>query len=185
VDNIPSAVPYLQALPARVARWRDHLPVGKLYVGLVWKGNADHKNDANRSLPGLSTLAPLWSVQGVTFISLQKGAGEAEAKYPPGNQPIVALGSEIADLADTAAIVALLDFVICVDTSIAHLAGALGKPCWVLLPSIDTDWRWLGERGDSPWYPTMRLFRQEGTGDWGKTVERVREALAVLAHTGT
>ena len=112
-------------------------------VGLVWKGSKDHANDVNRSLPSITTLAPLWSVKGVTFISLQKGQGEDEAAHPPIEQPLIDLGSNIKDFSDTAAIVSQLDLVICVDTAIAHLAGALGKPCWVLLPKVGTDWRWL------------------------------------------
>ena len=146
-------------------------------MGLAWKGNADNKNDANRSLPALSALAPLWSVPGVTFFSLQKGPGEDEANDPPKGQPIISLGSEIGDFADTAAIVEELDLVICVDTSIAHLAGAMNKPCWVLLPAMGTDWRWLRDREDSPWYPSMRLFRQKVAGAWDEPVERIRQAL--------
>jgi len=134
-------------------------------VGLVWKGNA--APNPHRSLPGLSTLASLWSIPGVTFVSLQKGPGEDEAAAPPAGQPILHLGSDILDFADTAAIVAQLDLVICIDTAIAHLVGALNKPCWVLLPAIGVDWRWLQERTDSPWYPgAMRLFRQSKSGDW-------------------
>ena len=177
VDTIPGTLPYLHALQERVDRWHDRLPMGRLRVGLVWKGNADHTNDANRSLPDLSTLTPLWSIPGITFVSLQKGQGEEEAKEPPTDQPISPLGSDIGDFADTAAIVALLDMVICVDTSIAHLAGALGKPCWVLLPHVGTDWRWLQEREDSPWYTSVRLFRQKEPGDWSQPVERIRQEL--------
>ena len=188
VETIPAKLPYLSAPPERLNRWRSRLPMGGLKVGLVWKGNAVHKNDANRSLPGLSTLAPLWSVPGVTFISLQKGQGEDEAATPPVSQPILDLGPDILDFADTAAIVAQLDLVICIDTSIAHLAGALGKPCWVLLPAIGVDWRWLHERTDSPWYPgVMRLFRQSKAGDWAETISEATQALGtwVDEHRGT
>ncbi len=181
LDNIPCAVPYLHALPERIEQWRDRLPKG-LKVGLVWKGNPEHKNDANRSLPGLSTLAPLWSVPGVSLISLQKGQGEDEAKDSSADQPIIPLGSEIGDFADTAAILAQLDLVICVDTSIAHLAGAMGKPCWVLLPTVGLDWRWLRDREDSPWYPSVRLFRQKEAGKWDDPVERILQALIELAR---
>src|SRR6185312_11452333 len=113
-----------------------------LKVGLVWKGSALHRNDADRSLPGLTTLARLWNVPGMTFVSLQKGQGEDEARQLPAPEKIPSLGADIMDFADTAAIVAQLDLVICVDTAIAHIAGALGKPCWVLLPIFNTDWRW-------------------------------------------
>ena len=178
VENIPAKLPYLSAPPERLNRWRTRLPAGCLKVGLVWKGSAIHKNDANRSLPSLSTMANLWCTPKVTFVSLQKGQGELEAATPPNGQPILHLGSEIMDFADTAAIVAQLDLVICIDTSIAHLAGALGKPCWVLLPVIGTDWRWLRDRMDSPWYPgVMRLFRQTKAGDWATTINEVANAL--------
>lgn len=148
-------------------------------MGLVWKGSALHSNDVNRSLAGLPILAPLWSVPGVKFISLQKGQGEEEAATPPAAQPILDLGSDIIDFADTAAIVAQLDLVICIDTAIAHLAGALNKPCWVLLPASGTDWRWLRERSDSPWYPdAVRLFRQKKSGDWSAAINDVAQNLA-------
>ena len=178
VETIPAKLPYLSAPPERLNRWRSRLPMDGLKVGLVWKGNAVHKNDANRSLPGLSTLAPLWSVPGVTFVSLQKGQGEEEAATPPTGQTIIHIGSSIQDFADTAAIVAQLDLVICIDTAIAHLAGALNKPCWVLLPALGTDWRWFRQRTDSPWYPgVMRLFRQTKSGDWAATINEVTQAL--------
>ena len=171
VATIPATLPYIHALPERVGRWQDCLPQKGLRVGLVWKGSPGHKNDVNRSLPGLATLAPLWSVPGVTFISLQKGQGEAEAMQPPAEQPLINLGSDIRDFADTAAIMAQLDLVICVDTAVAHIAGAMGKPCWVLLPAFGTDWRWLLDRPDSPWYPeVMRLFRQSKKDNWDKPI---------------
>jgi ADP-heptose:LPS heptosyltransferase len=147
-------------------------------IGLILKGSNSHKNDANRSLSNLKTLAALWQIPDIAFISLQKGQGEEQALNPPAAQPILALGSQIEDFADTAAIISQLDLVICVDTSIAHLAGALNKPCWVLLPAIGTDWRWLLERNDSPWYPgVMRLFRQQTDGDWATVVNEVALAL--------
>lgn len=169
--------PYVHALPARVARWQKRLPARGRKVGLAWKGSPGHGNDAHRSLPGLASLAPLWRVPGVAFISLQKGQGEEEASSPPAGQPLTALGAQMEDFADAAAIVSQLDLVICVDTAVAHLAGALGKPCWVLLPAMDTDWRWLLERTDSPWYPSLRLFRQSNLEDWRQTVDEVAKAL--------
>jgi tetratricopeptide (TPR) repeat protein len=178
VETIPVVPPYLSAPSERLNRWHNRLPAGGLKVGLVWKGSALHDNDVNRSLPSLSTLAPLWSVPGVIFISLQKGQGEEEAATPPTGQPILHLGSEILDFTDTAAIVAQLDLVICIDTAIAHLAGALNKPCWLLLPASGTDWRWLRERSDSPWYPdVMRLFRQTKASDWAATIGDVAQNL--------
>ena len=188
-----AAIPYLSAAPERTAAWAQRLggddaaaPPRALRVGLVWRGNPIHPNDAERSLPGLATLAPLASVTGVRFVSLQTepaletGRDAGALAFDPPPRP---LGSELRDFADTAAVLAALDLLICVDTSIAHLAGALGRPCWVLLPRRKTDWRWLHERDDSPWYPVgMRLFRQTARGDWAAVVERVRTALAALAE---
>ena len=116
------------------------------------------------------------------FVSLQKGAGEDEATRPPAGLSLLALGPQMQDFADTAAVVENLDLVICVDTALAHLAGALGKPCWVLLPAYKTDWRWLKDRADSPWYPAvMRLFRQSAMGDWSGVMAEVVQALRRLA----
>ena len=178
VDTIPRAV-RLVAEPSLVEKWRPMLETmapGRK-IGLVWKGNAKHHNDANRSIPTLATLAPLWSVPGLSFVSLQKGQGEDEAHNPPADQSLLELGSAVNDFADSAAIIAQLDLVICVDTSMAHLAASLGKPCWVMLPEKDIDWRWMHERSDSPWYPdALRLFRRAAGEGWSVTVERVRQA---------
>ena len=185
LDTIPANLPYLHAQADLVAHWDTQLPRGSVRVGLVWKGNPQFENDADRSLPGLEVLAPLGRVAGACFISLQKGAGEAQAQHPPTNLPLLDLGTKMADFADAAAIVANLDLVICVDTAIAHLAGALGKPCWVLLPDYKTDWRWLMHRTDSPWYPgVMRLFRQRTAGDWAPVVAEVCTALAERINRG-
>ncbi|EMD9441700.1 glycosyltransferase family protein [Burkholderia cepacia] len=186
IDTIPPPV-RLAPDPACAARWRarvDGLPAGPR-VGLVWKGNPKHHNDAHRSLPSLALLTPLWSVPGVNFVSLQKGQGEDEARQPPGGLPLLHLGSEIDDFADTAAIVAQLDLVVCVDTSTAHLAASLGKPCWVLLPNQDVDWRWMHGRDDSPWYPgTVRLFRRGRDESWIRLAERLRAAFAAHFAAG-
>ena len=181
LDTVPATLPYLHAEPALLAAWAPRLPTTGLRVGLVWKGNPKFENDAERSLPHLDTLQPLADVAGISFISLQKGAGEDETA------PWLAtsLGAQIQDFADTAAIVAQLDLLISVDTAVAHLAGALGKPCWVLLPGYLTDWRWLTERSDSPWYPeVMRLFRQPAGGGWGPVVEAVAAELHAFAARG-
>lgn len=171
--------------PPRVAHWRARLASldAGPRVGLVWKGNPKHQNDAHRSLPSLDTLAPLWSVPGVNFVSLQKGAGEDEALSAaltsPASLPILPLGTDLEDFTDTAAVISQLDLLICVDTSTAHLAASLGKPCWVLLPARDVDWRWMHGRDDSPWYPdTIRLFRRGSDESWLGVVERVRQACA-------
>jgi len=177
LENLPAKLPYLAAEPDRIARWADCLPKSGLRVALVWKGSPTHANDRNRSLPSITSLIPLWSQPGITFISLQKGNGEEEVRVPSSVQPLTHLGSRIADFADIAAILSQMDLLICVDTAVAHLAGALAKPCWVLL-SYTTDWRWFEERVDSPWYPgVMRLFRQTSDRDWDSVVAHVVVAL--------
>ena len=177
LDDIP-APPYLRAEAARMAHWQARLPTTRPRVGLAWKGYAHHRNDAQRSLPGLAVLAPLWDVPGLAFVSLQKGSGEEEGRQPPDGLALAHLGSDIQDFADTAAIVAQLDLVVCVDTAVAHLCGALGRPCWVLLPHLHCDWRWLREREDSPWYPgVVRLFRQGEAETWADVAARVARAL--------
>lgn len=178
LDSIPADLPYLYARSDLVEKWAAALPREGVRIGLVWKGNPRFENDADRSLPALDTLAPLAAVAGVHFVSLQKGAGEDEAARPPAGMSLTHVGSQLQDFADTAAVVANLDLVISVDTAVAHLAGALGKPCWVLLPEYKTDWRWMVERTDSPWYPqTMRLFRQTVMGDWHAVITEVLAAL--------
>lgn len=177
-ESIPAEIPYLHARADLVEKWRARLPSGHLRVGLVWRGNPKFENDADRSLASLALLAPLGAVKRVCFISLQKGVGEDEATRPPTGLPLVPLGSQMNDFADAAAIVASLDLVICVDTAMAHLTAALGKPCWLLLPDYMTDWRWRSEGTDSLWYPgVMRLFRQPQAGDWSSVLAAVVTAL--------
>lgn len=178
LDTIPAPIPYLRAAPETMRAWAARLPAGGARIGLAWQGNPGHANDRHRSLPGRATLAALWSVPGAQFISLQMGGrGEASASASEA-LPVTDLGGAIGDFADLAAIIEQLDLVICVDTAIAHLAGALGKPCWVLLPAYKTDWRWLRGRDDSPWYPgTLRLFRQRASGDWTVVVAELTAAL--------
>src|SRR5262249_53433102 len=140
---------------------------------IAWSGNAMHPNDRNRSLP-LGDLTPLLSGP-AGFVSVQRDlrAGDAEAL---NRTRLLQIGEDLADFEDTAAVLALADLVITVDTSVAHLAGALGRPAWILLP-FSPDWRWMLEREDSPWYPTARLFRQPAIGDWTSVMARVRAAL--------
>jgi ADP-heptose:LPS heptosyltransferase len=122
-------------------------------------------------------------VEGVNFISLQKGAGENEALHPPAGLRLTHIGTQLTDFADTAAAIASLDLLICVDTAVAHLAGALGKSCWIMLPDYKTDWRWMTERTDTPWYPgVMRLFRQSTMGDWSRVIADMLAALQTLAR---
>lgn len=184
LDNLPARLPYLHALPERVSYWRDRLPQKGLRVGLVWQGNPENKNDAHRSIPQFSSLTPLWSLPEVTFIGLQAGPNVNRVMHSSDIQPIIQFGSELRDFADTAAIVAQLDLVICVDTAIVHLAGALGKPCWLLLPAFGSDWRWLLDRHDSPWYPeVVRIFRQAELNQWEQPIGEIVDALKDWAHS--
>jgi hypothetical protein len=170
--TIPATVPYLAAPagPASVP-----LPEG-FRVGLTWAGNAQHLNDRNRSIP-LARLAPLFDLDGIGFVALQKGLREGEAALLGRLPKVTDAARAMTDFAATASVVAELDLVITVDTSMAHLAGALGKEVWILLP-VSPDFRWLLGRSDSPWYPTARLFRQSAPGDWDAVVAEVRGALA-------
>lgn len=184
LDTIPDELPYLFPDRERVRHWANIIGNdGALRVGLVWRGNPLHENDADRSMPSLQTLAALRDVRNVRYFSLQKGSGEQEAGSPDAPFAITDLAPHITDFSDTAAIVANLDLVITVDTSVAHLAGALGKPCWVMLPYYMADWRWLTHRNDSPWYPhVMRLFRQKTDNNWSDVVQHVKTALQTFAQ---
>ena len=175
------AAPYLRACAARAAHWQHRLAATagrprELFVGLVWAGNPALRNSAERS-PGFDAVLPLLDVSGVRGVSLQKGAGRRDlaGAAPPPN--FVDLDAAIADFDDTAAIIANLDVVVTCDTAVAHLAGALGKPAYVLLPHTP-DWRHGLDPDTSPWYPSMRLFRQATRGDWSDVVARVSQALA-------
>ena len=177
LSTIPASVPYLTAADDRIETWSARLPPRKgLRVGIAWSGNSKHKDDRNRSI-ALARLAPLFDAPGVQFVSLQKDARDGEAEALRDIPGLLDLGPELKDFADTAALISLIDLVISVDTSTAHLAGAMGKPVCVLLP-FSPDWRWLLEREDSPWYPTARLFRQPMIGDWESVIGRMRRELA-------
>ncbi|WP_136524498.1 tetratricopeptide repeat protein [Geomonas ferrireducens] len=180
--TVPAHIPYLFADPLLVERWRPRIPVGGLRVGLVWAGRKSYKDDLKRSL-SLPLFAPLAGVPGMSLCALQVGDGAEQAAHPPPGMALTDLGSSIRSFADTAAILAQLDLVISADTAVAHLAGGMGVPVWVLLPAA-CDWRWLMEREDSPWYPTARLFRQKRRGDWGEVLERVARELATLTAKG-
>ena len=174
LSSIPAQVPYLTPERERVISLRALIPDdGTLRVGVVWRGNPAHSNDANRSIPP-ERLAALAALPGVTFYSLQVGC-DREAESTP--LPLRDLAPQIRDFSDTAALASQLDLVVTVDTSVAHLSGALAVPTWLLVPFVP-DWRWLLDREDSPWYPTMRLFRQRSPGDWEGVLARVREALS-------
>jgi hypothetical protein len=147
---------------------------------LVWAGNPSHLRDRERSI-ALGALRPLLGVEGLRYVSLQVGPAASELSATAGFDDVPNLGREVSGFGDTAAIIANLDLVVCVDTAVAHLAGALGKPVWLLLPQ-PADWRWMEDREDTPWYPTMRLFRQSERGDWAGVVERVVDELRELKH---
>ena len=180
VQTIPGNVPYLFADPVRSKAWRTRVESaakGRLRVGVVWAGSPGYVNDARRSIsPAL--LAPLAHVGGVVLFSLQKGPA-IDQKNPPSELPLVDFTMSLTDFAETAALIEQLDLVISVDTAVAHLAGAMAKPVWTLLRHIP-DWRWMLNRSDTPWYPTMRLFRQRTADDWPGVIEEVAAALAAL-----
>lgn len=180
LETIPASVPYLSADPARAAAWRARLdaalPSGLLRVGLAWAGRPTHPNDANRSTT-LASLAGLAAVPGLAFVALQKGPAAAQAASWPGPATLLDLDAGIASFDDTAAILAGLYLMVSVDTALVHIAGAMGVACWAMLP-FAPDWRWLRGRADSPWYPSLRLFRAPAPRDWPGLVDRVGAALA-------
>jgi hypothetical protein len=178
LETIPSHTPYLFADPLRINFYRNLLPAGQAKkIGLSWAGRSSHENDRNRSLL-FSQLAPLISLSEINWVSLQRRIPE-EDKGEFSASPVIDWGQEFSDFAATAAAIMTLDLVITVDTAIAHLAGALGKKVWVLLPFY-ADWRWLIARDDSPWYPTARLIRQERPKDWQRVIERLREEISAM-----
>ncbi len=175
--TIPAQVPYLTP-PAQSAAADRIAGDGNLKVGIVWAGSPTHRDDRYRSA-AIEEFLPLLRVPGVSFYSLQKGAREGDVDQLPADAPVTDLSPYLTTYADTAAAIAKLDLVIGVDTSVVHLAGALGKPVWVLL-AFTADWRWLRDRDDSPWYPTARLFRQSHLGEWQDVLERASRELAAL-----
>lgn len=186
-DQAPSPFPYLSADPVAGDRWQARLPQAGRRVGLAWQGNPAFENDSQRSLADLAVLAPLGGIPGLTWVGVQKGPG-ADRPAPPA-LALTNVGPWLEDMAETAALLCQLDLLITVDTAVAHLAGALGLPCWLLLPHYRVDWRWGGGSGDgngggqetSFWYPSLRLFRQATPGDWPEVVARLAPALAAWA----
>jgi len=180
-DQLPDAVPYLGADPARVQAWRERLSPygGALKVGLGWAGRPTHSNDWRRSI-AFQKLAPLAAARDTVFVSLQTGE-RARDPAAAGGLPVIEWGGELRSFADTAALISALDLLIAVDTAPAHVAGALGHPVWTLLP-FQPDWRWRLDTETSRWYPTMRLFRQQRSGDWDEVIARVASSLASLAE---
>jgi len=180
LETIPSGVPYLRVDPARVSFWRDRLatqlPAGKRRIGLAWTGRPTHPNDRRRSL-SLARLRPIAAAGDAAFVSLQKPmpAGDlASMALFPG---MTDLSGDLGDFGETAAVMENLDLVITVDTAMGHLAGALARPVWIMLPKA-ADWRWMLDRSDSPWYPTARLFRQRTPGAWDELLAALSGALA-------
>ena len=201
LESIPAQVPYLTADPQRRAYWRDRLathnavyearntqldgscaprsaPCALQKVGLVWAGRPKEDEPHNPACP-LEKFRPLAQVPGVALYSLQKGEAARQARQISPDMGLIDWTAELHDFADTAALMGQMDLVISVDTSMAHLAGALGKPVWLMLPLLP-DFRWLLWREDSPWYPTMRLFRQKHLGDWDEVFQRIVQALRKL-----
>ena len=187
LETVPASIPYLAPDPMQVAVWQQRLAgLPGLRVGLVWAGEprefnpAVHAVDRRRSI-GLDRLSGFATLRGVSFVSLQKGRAADQLRSPPPGLTIHDWTAELSDFADTAALISGLDLVISVDTSVAHLAGALGKPVW-LLNRFDTCWRWLLDRDDSPWYPSLRQFRQAHPGDWQSVLDLVRTELSLMAY---
>ena len=180
MDTIPSKVPYLKADPARIAHWGQRLgatlPPGVKRIGLAWTGRPTHPNDRRRSVP-LSQLLPLADAGPAAFVSLQKPMPARDLDSIQRFPGMTDLSEELTDFGETAALMENLDLIITVDTSMGHLAGALNKPAWILIPKA-ADWRWLLNRDDSPWYPSVRLFRQPKPGEWNEPLARMRSALA-------
>jgi tetratricopeptide (TPR) repeat protein len=184
LNTIPAAVPYIHADPVQAELWRKRLRGNALRIGLAWGGNAQHPYDRWRSI-ALELLAPLTKIPGAAFYSLQIGEPAAQIKELGSRVRLVDLQNEQQDFADTAAIVANLDLVISIDSAVAHLAGAMGKPVWILLHK-SSDWRWMLDREDSPWYPTARLFRQSTLGNWQDVVASAeRELHGAVARTAS
>ncbi len=183
LDSVPNDIPYLFARPDLIAHWRKAIGADGFKIGLAWQGSAGIRGDDDRTIP-LRCLAGLCEMPGVRLISIQGLTGLDQLARIPQAMRIETLGDRIANnpggVAEIAGVMANLDLVVTSDTMTAHLAGALGRPVWVALKH-DPDWRWLCERADSPWYPTMRLFRQKRPGDWGSLGLEIIGAVATLA----
>jgi tetratricopeptide (TPR) repeat protein len=180
VDNVPAPVPYLRADPVHSREWAARLdglvPRGFRRVGVIWAGRPTHNNDRNRSA-SLTDFLPLANVSGIALLALQKGPRTDQAGAYYGRAPLINIGAEIEDYDDTMAILDNLDLLVTVDTSVAHLAGAMGRPAWIMLPRAP-DWRWLLGRSDTPWYPSVRLFRQQTARIWDDVAQAIAAELA-------
>ncbi len=180
LETIPARVPYMNPDAEKALRWKSRLAAdgSSMKVGLYWATDTKSRFAPLKSF-ALDDLAPLADIAGVTYYSMQRGVAAAQAAHPPPGMALVDLSAELADFADDAALIANLDLVISIDTATAHLAGALGRPVWILT-HFPPEWRWLLDRDDSPWYPTMRLFRQARSQPWGDVILRVGQALREL-----
>jgi hypothetical protein len=179
LETVPAAVPYLSAGPALVKRWGQELEgIEGLRVGIAWQGNPKHQWDRHRSIP-LACFADLAAVPGVRLISLQTGPGAEQANNLPVADVLGNLDAGPGAFADTAAVMEHLHLVVSADTAVAHLAGALALPAWVAVSAV-ADWRWVAGREDSPWYPSLRLFRQEKLGEWRPVFARMVRELTQL-----
>lgn len=179
-QTVPADIPYLRADETRLAAWRTRLDaVARPRVAIAWAGQPSHQNDRNRSI-ALERLAPLFEHATQSFVSIQRELRESDAAVLARFPNVVSLGHELNDMADTAAVLALCDLTLTVDTSVAHLAGAMGRPLWVMIPFVP-DWRWTLDGERSPWYPEAKLFRQPAIGGWDSVIARLRDALSSLA----
>ena len=181
LESIPAKkVPYMSADRLFIEKWRDRLQkdTSGLKIGITWARNPRNEHDHYQTF-ALGAYKSLCRTEGIGWYSLQQGGAAGQVKHPPEGMRLFDYTEEIRDLMEMAALIENLDLVISVDTSAAHLAGALGKPVWTILP-FSPEWRWMLEREDSPWYPTMRLFRQPETEDWVPVMEKVGEALGLL-----
>jgi hypothetical protein len=178
-DSILPPLPSFADTFRRIKAWQTRLPAGGRRIGIFWQGNPDHRGDRQRSIP-LACFAPLARLPGIHLISLQKWDGLAQLADLPDGMDVHVLGADYddGDFAETAAVMAALDLVVTVDSAIAHLAGTIAVPVWLAVPVIP-DWRWLLIRDDTPWYPSMRLFRQTARNDWTTVFEAMAAALAI------
>ncbi|MCK4988040.1 MAG: tetratricopeptide repeat protein, partial [Desulfobacterales bacterium] len=181
LETIPNHAPYIYADARKIEYWKHRLDGDGFKVGIVWAGRPMHTNDHNRSC-ALRQFLPRSEIHGIQLIGLQKGGAATQVDDLTRGMDFVNLGEELQDFSDTAGLIENLDLVISVDTAVAHLAGAMGKAVWVLLPFIP-DWRWMMDREDSPWYPSMRLFRQKTHGEWAPVFQRVEKELTTLVDS--
>ena len=182
-DNIPARIPYLSAKEPKVAHWRNKTATEAFKIGIAWAGNPIHTNDHNRSC-ALQNFTPLAEIDNVKLFSLQKGPGIEQIKNWQGATELIDLGQDFEDFTDTAAAIENMDLVISVDTSVLHLAGAMAKTAWALIP-CNSDWRWMLNRQDSPWYPTITLLRQKQHGNWKELFHRVAHRVEKLITNET